>query len=130
REARPAVPLAGLLVALALGLRSRAHAAGAVHGRIEGFTRHLAVDAFEDDRVVAHRATDEAALSRECRGRALADDPVVAIAVPFTPREVVVVVNRVDHLGAQHAPDGLDHPFPARIGIAAGEPHGGEVARA
>src|SRR5262249_40551213 len=74
-DAALADDLAGLAVALALGLGARHHAAGAVHGRVEACGRRLALDAREDHGVVAHRATDKAALARERWRCALAHDP-------------------------------------------------------
>src|SRR5262245_66465177 len=71
-DAARADDLAGLAVALALGLAARHHAPGAVHGRVEAPGRRLALDAFEDHRVVGHGAADEAALAGERRRCALA----------------------------------------------------------
>src|SRR5207237_9220007 len=103
----------------ALRLLAAEPASGAVHGRIERGAGFLAVDAFDDHRVITHRAADEAALTGKRRCRTLAHDPQVALAVAFAPGVVVVSVHAI-HLGAAddlaHA---LANPLAARIRIAA-----------
>ena len=59
--------------------------AGAMHRGIERGPRFLAVDAFDNHRVIAHGAADEPALSRKCRGRAFAHHPQIEVAVALTP---------------------------------------------
>src|SRR5262249_46915201 len=41
-----------------------------------------------------------------------------------------MIVHAVGHLGGEHAPDGLDHPFAAGMGGAPGGLHGGGVGGA
>src|SRR5438093_10765384 len=84
----------------ARGLRAAHHAAGAVHRREERLLVLAGLDTLEDDRLVAHRAADEALLARPGRRAALPDQPVGAAEVLLPPREVVVVVHLVDGLGA------------------------------
>src|SRR5207253_6699836 len=102
-------PTALDLLATAL-CRGAAHrAAGAVNRRKEsgrlvlGRGQRVAgrVDALEDDGVVAHAAADEAALSRERRRGALANNPDLVTVVDLEPGEVVVVVDLVQDLSAQ-----------------------------
>src|SRR5258708_6785995 len=127
-DAALADDLAGLAVALALGLGARHHAAGAVHGRVEARGRRLALDSLEDHGVVAHRAADEAALARERRRCALAHDPQITLTMAFAPGVVVMVVDRVEELGAEDPAYALHHPLAARIGIMAGQRHRREIA--
>src|SRR4029450_8529869 len=122
--------LAGLAIALALGLGPRHHAPGAVHGRVEALRPPLPLDAFEDPRGVGHRATDEAALTRKRRRCALAHDPQITLAMTLAPGVVVMVVHRVGRLGAEDAAHALYHPFAPRIGILAGKRHRRDVTGA
>src|SRR5206468_10383579 len=110
------------------GLGAAHHAAGAVHRRVQRRLGVRALDALEDDRLVAHRAADEALLAGT-RGRtALADHPVAAAEVLLPPREVVVVVHLVDRLGAEDLEHLRDHDVTAGIGVLAGQLHRGDVA--
>src|ERR1700730_4479926 len=122
--------LAGLAVTLAARLVARHHAAGAVDGRVVARRRTHAFDAGQDHGVIAHGAADEAALAREGRRRALAHHPQFAFAMAFPPGVIVVVVHAVGDGAADDRAHALDHPFAARIGVAAGKLHGGEVALA
>src|SRR5262245_56075368 len=74
-DAARADDLAGLAVALALGLAARHHAAGAVHRRVEALGCRFALDTLEDHRVICHRAAHETALTGERWCCALAHDP-------------------------------------------------------
>ena len=110
---RPSLSTSPVLrLRLPLRLGARHHAAGAVHGRVQALGAVLALDAREDDGVVAHRAADEAALARERRRRALAHHPQVTLAVALAPGVVVVVVHGVERLGARGC--GAPSPPPTR----------------
>src|SRR5260370_34223918 len=113
-----------------LGFLATDQASGAVHSRIERRLGGLAVHAFDDHRVVAHRAADEAALAWEGWRCALADNPKIAPVVRLAPGVVMVVVHHVGDAAADDPAHALDHPFPARVGIAARELHGCDVAPA
>src|SRR5262249_10517183 len=101
--------------------------AGAMHRGIERGAGFLAIDAFDDHGVIAHRAADEAALSRQCRGRAFAPNPQITVAVALAPGVVVMVMHAVGDCAADDFAHALDHPLAPRIGIAAGDFHGGDV---
>src|SRR5205085_665225 len=88
----------------------------------------LAVDAFDDDRVVAHRSADKATLAGKCRRCALAHHPQILAAMVLPPRIVVVVVNHVGDFAADDPAHALDHPLATGIGIAPGELHRRDVA--
>src|SRR5262249_22315919 len=78
--------------------------------------------------VVSHRAAHEAALAGEGWRGALSHYPILALAVALAPGEVVMIVDAVRHLGAQHAADRLHHPFPPSVRIPAGEVHRREIS--
>ena len=103
------------------------HSAGAVHGREERLLVLGRLDALEDHGLVAHRAADEALLTRPGRRAALADDPVGAAEVLLPPREVVVVVHLVHRLGAEDLEHLRDHDVAAGVRVLAGELHRGDV---
>src|SRR5207247_10753179 len=71
------------------------HPTRAVHGREERLLGVGARNALENHRLVAHRAADEALLTRAGRSAALPDHPVGAAEVLLAPREVAVVVHLV-----------------------------------
>src|SRR5882757_7616751 len=110
-----------------LGLLATEQAPRAVHRRVQRSLRLLAVDAFNDDRVIAHRAADEATLAGECRRCALAHHPQIPAAMVLPPRVIVVVVNHVGDFAADDAAHALDHPFASGIGVAPGELHRRDV---
>src|SRR6185312_7991194 len=95
-----------------------------VHGGFRGF----ALDALDDDGIVAHGATDETLLPREGRCCPLAHDPKVATIVGFPPGVVVMVVDGIHDFAANDLADALHDPFTPRIGIAPRKLHGGDVA--
>src|SRR5215475_985934 len=74
--------------------------AGAMHRGIQRGPRFFTVDAFDDHGVVAHRAADEAALPRKCRGRAFTHHPQIEVAVALAPSVVVVVMHAVGDCAA------------------------------
>src|SRR5229473_3321524 len=114
----------------ALGFLAAEQPAGAVHGRIERCPGFRTVDTLDDDCIIAHRAADETALSRECRRRALTNDPEIATAMVFPPRVIVVVVHPVRDGAADDLTHALDHPFSPGVGVAPGQLHGGNVSPA
>src|SRR5258707_7313273 len=101
--------------------------AGAMHRGIERGPRFLAVDALDDHGVIAHGAADDAALSRKCRGRAFAHHPQIAVPVALAPGVVVMVMHAVGDCAADDFAHALDDPLAPRIGVAAGNFHGGDV---
>src|ERR1700730_259300 len=118
---------AGFTIALAAGLGAGHDAASAVHGRIQTRSSSGALNAREDHGIIAHRTAYKSALTRECRGRALADDPEIAIAMVLTPSVVVVIVHGVNYFTANDPAHTPYDPFSARIGVQAGKPHAGDV---
>src|SRR6266446_2460397 len=111
----------------ALRLLAAKQPSSAVHRRIERSPRFRAVDPFEDYGIIAHRAPDEAALSRECRGGAFAHHPEIAAAMLLPPCVIVVVVDHVSDGTTDDFADPLNHPFAAGVGIASSQLHGGDV---
>ena len=98
-----------------------------MHGRVERLLRSRRLDALEDDRLVAHRAADEALLARTGRRAALADHPVRSTEVLLPPREVVVVVHLVRRLGAEDLEHLVDDDVAAGVGVVACELHRRDV---
>ena len=88
------------------------------------------LDALEDHRRLAHRRADEAALAREGRRRALADDPGGRAVDVLAPGVVVVVVDLDVGLGAEDGEHLGDDDLAARVRVAPGELHRGGVALA
>jgi hypothetical protein len=83
-------------------------------------------DALEDDRLVAHRAADEALLAGTSGRAALAHNPVRATEVHLPPREVVVVVHLVHRLDAEDLEHLVHHDVAACVGVLGGELHRGD----
>src|SRR5580704_7801193 len=88
---------ARLAIPLSARFGARHDAARPVYGRIEAVGRFGALDPGQDHGIIPHRAAHEPALAREGRGRALADDPQLAVAMRFAPGVVVVIVDAVGH---------------------------------
>ena len=95
--------------------RARHDAPGAVHGRVQGRCCRRALDAGENDGIVAHGAADKAALPRKGGRRPLAHHPQLPIAVALAPGVVVMVMDAIEHLAADDRAHALDHPFAAGI---------------
>src|SRR5207237_10902594 len=96
------------------GLRAAHHSAGAVHGREQRLLVLGGVGTLEDDRLVAHRAADEALLPGPGRCAALPDHPVPAAEVLLEPGKVVVVVHLVHRLGTEDLEHLGDHDVTTR----------------
>src|SRR6202043_1425891 len=82
----------------------------------------------DDDGVVAHRAADETALSRKCRGRALAHHPQIAAVVVFPPGIIVMVVHHVRDGASDDLAHALDDPLAPGVAIPARKLHCGDVS--
>src|SRR5262245_63600635 len=99
-------------------------------GRVERGARPRALDAFDDNGVVAHRAADKATLTGERRRRALAHNPYIAPLLGLSPGVVMVVVHCVGHGAADESPHPLHNPLAARVGITSRELHRCDVPAA
>jgi hypothetical protein len=100
-----------------------------VHRRAQRRRRALVGDAFDDHRDIAHRSAHESALPWKRRRRALPHDPKIASTVTLSPREVVMVMNFLDHCGSEDSRNASAYPIPPRIGVAAAETHPVKVFR-
>ncbi len=108
--------------------RARHDASGAVHRRKKRFARERRINAFNNDRVIAHAPTDEAALAGKRRSRALANNPETFALMFLLPREVAVIVHFFDCAGAENSThDMAGDRFAASVSVAAGERHRGDV---
>src|SRR2546421_11757912 len=68
--------------------------------------------------------------SRAARGswfRSLADNPEHLSAVLLVPCEIVMVVNFIEHLGAENLSYTRAHPIATGVGVSAGQLHGRDV---
>src|SRR4051794_36284657 len=107
-------------VLLALRLATRHDAAGAVD---RGVDERRRVGALDDDRRVGHGRADEALLPGESRRATLAHDPAVDAVHLLAPREVVVVVHRVDVARAENLEHALDDDIAPGVRVLAGQLH-------
>src|SRR3989442_15026353 len=66
-------------------------ATGAVNRGTKRLARQVALDSFQDYRILAHGSADESALAGKCRRGPLANHPQLPAAVFLPPGEVVVI---------------------------------------
>ncbi len=111
-----------------LGFLASKQAPGAMHGRIERRPCLRTVHPLDDHGIVAHGTANETALAWESRRCALPDHPQIPPVVRLPPSIVVVVVHHVGDGAADDFAYAIDHPFPARVGIAPRKLHGRDVA--